>query len=231
MYSFNPIKDLSNVLFSPKCVVCGRSLLGEEHDVCVECMGNLPLSGYASVIDNPLELQLNGVVPHLRAMSFMMFQKGGASQRIVHAIKYHGNTRLGVQFGRLLGEALSASHRFDDVDVICPVPLHFLRKVMRGFNQSYIISSGITETFNRPVVSGCIYRTRYTTTQTQQDHISRLANVKGAFKVLSKRRLEGKHILLIDDVITTGATVAACCEALSSVGNIKISVASLTSVV
>lgn len=227
MYAFNPIKDLLNILYSPTCVSCGETLVGDEKLLCIECISHIPFTNFATTPGNQLELLLENTIPHVKAMSLMYFEKGEVTQRIIHEIKYHGNLRLAILFGRLLGKAIADSHRFDDVDFIVPVPLHFFRWMKRGFNQSREIGDGVSKTFKRPVKNHVIARTRHTETQTHKSHLERTHNVVDAFKIRNPKQLEGKHVLLLDDVITTGSTIRACYSALSQVDGLKVSVASL----
>lgn len=228
MYTFNPIKDLMSVIFSPRCISCGRALIGDERQLCVDCLCHIPFTGFAQIPDNALELLLTGVIPHVKATALMYYQKNEPAQRVIHDIKYHGNIQLARRFGRLLGTSMSDSHRFDDIDVIVPVPLHFIRHFQRGYNQSLMISQGLAETFSRPINPWLLFRTRYTITQTQQMHAARADNVKGAFKVFFPSKLKGKHLLLVDDVVTTGSTVKACYEALKAIEGVRVSVATLS---
>ena len=227
MYAFNPFKDLLNVLFSPSCVSCGKTLVGDEKFLCVNCLSQIPYTGFEYTPDNQLESLLVNTIPDVKATALMYYVKNECSQHIIHEIKYHNNLRLGRLFGRLLGTSLANSHRFDQVDVIVPVPLHFFRWMQRGYNQSQIISAGVAETFNRPICNNLIVRSRYTSTQTRKSHRERAKNVDKAFKAKHASSLEGKHILLLDDVITTGSTVRSCYEALSQIKGVTVSVAAL----
>ena len=227
MYAFRPLKDLLNVMYSPTCVGCGTSLVGDENLLCIECLSHIPFTCFASSPGNELEMQLENTIPHVIATSLMFFEKGEVSQRIIHDIKYHGDLKLACLFGKMLGRSIAESHRFDDVDIIVPVPLHFLRWYKRGFNQSREISEGITKAFHRPVKNLVLARKSYTETQTRKSHQERSISMVGAFKLRNAKALRGKHVLLVDDVITTGSTIRACYAALSQVEGIRVSVASL----
>lgn len=227
MYAFNPLKDLLNVMYSPKCASCGERLVGDERMLCIECLSHLPYTCFATMTDNPLELLLEGTIPHVKATSLMYFEKDEVSQHIIHGIKYYGNLKMAHHFGRQLGESIVDSHRFDDVDIIIPVPLHPLRWMKRGYNQSREISCGIAEKIGKPIENHLIARTHYTSTQTRKSHQERTENVAGAFKPRNLKQLCGKHVLLVDDVITTGSTVRACYTALSQAEGVRVSVAAL----
>lgn len=227
MYAFRPSKDLINVIFSPTCMACGETLVGDEELICIECISHIPFTNFAEIPDNQLELLLEGTIPHVKAASLMYFEKGEVSQKIIHDIKYNNNLRLAYRFGRLLGSSIAASHRFDDIDMIVPVPLHLFRWLKRGYNQSHQISEGLSKTFAHPVKNFVLTRKRHTATQTHKSHTERQYNVAGAFGVRHPEKLKGKHLLLVDDVITTGSTVKGCYSALSEIEGIRVSVASL----
>lgn len=227
MYAFRPLKDLMNVMYSPTCVGCGTSLVGDEALLCIECISHIPFTNFATTPDNHLERLLEDTIPHVKATSLMYFEKGEVSQRIIHSIKYRGDLHLARQFGKMLGQSIAESHRFDDVDVIIPVPLHFFRWYKRGFNQSREISEGIIKAFHRPVKNLVLARKRYTETQTRKSHQERSINMVDAFQLRSAKAIRGKHVLLVDDVITTGSTIRGCYVALSQVEGIRVSVASL----
>lgn len=227
MYAFRPIKDLLNVMFSPTCVACGEALVGDEHLLCLECLSHIPYTNFATMPDNPLEKLLEDTIPHATATSLMYFEKNEVSQSIIHGIKYYGNLHLAKLFGGQLGESIIESHRFDDLDMIIPVPLHPLRWMQRGYNQSREISRSISGKLGIPIGNHLIARTHYTTSQTRKSHHERSKNVSGAFKPHNLKQLNGKHVLLVDDVITTGSTVKACYAALTQAEGVRVSVASL----
>ena len=143
-------------------------------------------------------------------------------------MKFHGNSDLCVFMGRQMGLELLQSGRFDDIDLLVPVPLHWRRRLQRGYNQSELLCRGISQLLHRPVNTRALKRHRYTDQQSLQASTDREENVKDAFSLRRPDDLVGKHILLVDDVLTTGATLVSCCEALSKVNNLKISIATLS---
>ena len=163
-----------------------------------------------------------------KATALCHFQKKSIVQQVVHAMKFHGNTELCRLMGRQMGLSLISSGRFDDVDVLMPVPLHWARKLNRGYNQSLLLCQGIAEVFNREICNNALVRHRYTRKQSKSNANKRATNVEGAFSVRKPKQLEGRHVLLVDDVITTGATISACAKALSSIPGIRISVAAFS---
>lgn len=202
-----------------------------EKQLCLHCLSNLRETRYSARIDNPVERLLYGRIPFAAATSLYLFQQGSTVQQAVHAMKFHSNAELCVLLGRQLGLRLRQSARFDDVDLLVPVPLHWLRRLRRGYNQSELLCRGIAQVTNIPVCTRAVSRPRYTHQQSLQHSSARAANVDGAFRLRNAGLLAGKHILLVDDVLTTGATLVACADSLATVPGIRFSVATLASVV
>lgn len=220
-------KDLLRIIFPDFCIHCGTPLMGDEDHLCTNCLIDIPWALQASTPDNDTELRLAGRVPCQAAASLMIFHKGSVSQSIVHQIKYHGNTKLGTIYGKLLGQELKKSGRFDDIDFIIPVPLHWFKKLHRGYNQSDYISQGISAVLGTPVLNGNLKRIKYTHTQTKKNRIERQKNMQSVFAIKHPEQLQNKHILITDDIITTGATLDACYQAMKSIPGLRISIASL----
>ena len=157
------------------------------------------------------------------ASSYLHFTKGGIVQRLLHKLKYKGEIEIGTFLGNLIGNELIQT-RFSDVDIIVPIPLHSKKLAKRGYNQSEIIANGISAVLNKPINSKSLVRISEKTSQTNKHRYERWLNVKEIFKVKDKKTLNNMHILLVDDVVTTGATLEACVEALQQCDNIKISI-------
>lgn len=221
------LSDFVGLFYPRACSVCGATLVGDEHEICTSCLLQLPEAIGVPLPDNFVEKRFYGRIPLAHATSLLIFSRKSNAQRILHQIKYAGDEPLARSMGRMLGNRLAASHLFDDVDLLIPVPLHPRKERQRGYNQSLLLCEGITQTFPRKICSGILIRQRHTDTQTHKNRQQRLENMNGVFTVTNPAVLEDKHVLLVDDVITTGATTEACCSALQTVRGIVISIASL----
>lgn len=220
-------RDLIGLFFPRCCSICGELLVGDEHHICSRCLLQLPEACNAKGEENYVEQRLMGRIPVVAATALLLFRRGNDVQTLLHQIKYRGNEPLAVAMGRQLGLRLAESGRFDAVDLMVPVPLHPRKERRRGYNQSLLLCQGIAQTFPRPIEQDNLIRTRHTASQTRKNRQQRLQNMEDVFAVNHPDRLKGKHLLLIDDVLTTGATTEACAKQLLSVEGVSISVASL----
>lgn len=196
--------------------------------MCLHCLSNLTYTLYSGHDDNRTERLLTSRLLFHHATSLLVFHQGNTVQQIIHAMKFHGNSELCLFMGRQMGLDLLQSGRFDDIDLLVPVPLHWRRRLQRGYNQSELLCRGIAEILGRPVNTRSLRRHRYTHQQSLQVSLDREENVKDAFSIRHPEELEGRHILLVDDVLTTGATIGSCGEALKDLKNLKISIATLS---
>ncbi|MBO4575149.1 MAG: ComF family protein [Bacteroidales bacterium] len=220
-------KHLINLLFPRVCAACGNILLEGEDTVCTTCRFLLPKTGYELHPDNPLAQLFYGQMPFNAVMAEFFFSKTGKVQHLIHGLKYHGCRENGVFLGQEIGKSLLNAPSFQGIDIIIPIPLHPKKEKMRGYNQSSVIAEGISEVMNIPVEEKCLFRSVFTDTQTRKTRDQRWNNVKDIFVLKCPERLENKHILLVDDVLTTGATMMSAGKALMQVEGIKISVASV----
>ena len=177
--------------------------------------------------NNPVEKIFWGRIPLTAAMSEFYFSKGTVIQHLVHEFKYKGNKDVGMYLGAMMGRSLVGNNRFNKIDALVPLPLFADKEHKRGFNQARILCEGISEVMNIPVITGNVVRKRFTQTQTKKHREERWQNVEGSFKVDSIAQLKEKHILLVDDVITTGATLEACGKEILNINNVQLSVATL----
>lgn len=221
-------QNLLQTLFPSTCACCGDVLVSGEKQICINCLAELSATLYSAHNDNRTERQLAGRIPFLYATSIYVFRQGNTVQKLIHAMKFHGNSDLCILIGRQMGLELLASGRFDDIDLLVPVPLHWRRRLQRGYNQSELLCRGIAQVMHRPVNTRALVRHRHTHQQSLQASTEREANVEGAFSIRRPDDLSGKHILLVDDVLTTGATLTSCCDAFKQVKDIRISIATLS---
>lgn len=217
-----------SLLFPRCCVVCGSPLSRGEECLCTCCNINLPRTGFHLRKDNPVECLFWGRIPGLkRASSFLFYRKGSDFRCILHLLKYGGYKELGEVMGRYMSAELSSGEFFDGVDMIIPVPLHRKKQKLRGYNQSEWIARGIASVTGIPLCAECMIREKNTETQTRKSTFERWENVEGIFRLCDTVHFEGKHVLLVDDVLTTGATTVACASAFARVSGIRISVLTL----
>lgn len=214
-------------LFYPKlCLVCNSTLLGNEELVCTLCRYSLPETNFHKSPDNPVEQIFWGRVPIERATALLFFEKESPYRKLIHALKYKGRKEVGTHLGKLLGSKLTDSG-FSTIDGIIPIPLHKAKLRRRGFNQSEIIAQGIADILDVPLINNALKRKINISSQTRKGRYERWKNVDGIFECINPELVEGKQILLIDDVITTGSTIEAAAIPLSKIPGTKISVATL----
>lgn len=219
------IDNIINLFYPRVCTSCGKLLIRQEDTVCLSCQYLLPKTGYESHSDNPLAQNFWGQVDFHAVTAEFFFSKTGKIQNLIHKLKYQGSRESGIFLGQQLGASLKKAPLFQGIDYIIPIPLHPKKEYQRGYNQSFIISQGVEKETNIPIVNDCLYRKIYTSTQTKKSREERLENVRDIFEIKNQEKLIGKHILLIDDVLTTGATLMAAGKTLLKIPDIKISVA------
>ena len=225
---FSLLKEGLLHLFYPRlCAGCYKSLAGSETVLCIGCERQLPETGHAGQPDNDAAIRLAGRIPFQYAASLAWFTDDGLLQILLHGLKYGGRKDIGVYLGQILGTRLKEAGWHRGVDMIIPVPLHPAKEAARGFNQSYFIGKGISAATGIPVHTDMLVRTRKTESQTRKTRIERVNNMAGAFRINGAAVAGEKHILLVDDTLTTGATLEACAMALMYEKSLKISVATI----
>ncbi|MDR0367561.1 MAG: ComF family protein [Bacteroidales bacterium] len=219
--------DFIKLFYPEYCNVCDRVLVKGEELLCTHCISDLPKTNFHLEKNNPVEMIFAGRIPIFRATAFCAFRKGNTMQTIIHQLKYKGNKEIGIYLGKMLGSSLMEAPDFRSIDTIIPVPLHKHKEKKRGYNQSEYIAKGIFQSMSKPIDTTSLIRITHTSTQTRKTRYNRWENVSSIFQLSESENLIGKHILLVDDVITTGATIEAAAQLLLSLPDTKVSVAGL----
>ncbi len=227
MMSSHLVSELAHLFYPNACIVCGDGLLNSEEGICLKCLYRLPRTNNYLEKDNVAERFMAARMPFERIASYCIYTKGGMLSSLIYQLKYHGKCEIGTLLGRLFGKDLVGSDFLKPVELIIPVPLHPKKERARGYNQAEVIARGIAEATSLPILTGNLVRVIYNPTQTKRSKTQRWENVKGIFDVVDNASFEGRHLLLVDDVITTGSTLEACGVALRKCQGIKISVATL----
>lgn len=223
----NLLTDFWELFFPRCCAICGKRLLGSEEQLCFHCLSALPRTQFHLSEENELAQSLWGKLAIVRAGAFLHYAKGGSVQRLLYELKYYGNSRLGRFLGRCMATELLPCGFFDGMDWIIPVPLHAKKRKLRGYNQSEMLAEGLSWVSRVPMLQKVVVRRQFTETQTRKGNYERWENVKDAFEYTSCVDLRNKHVLLVDDVWTTGATLVACADALKGIPGLQISILTL----
>ncbi len=227
MIQLKEIKDsFLHLLFPHICTGCGSDILNEESVLCMRCMDAMPETNFEIYANNPVEKTFWGRLPLIAASAQFYFTKESMMQHLMHQFKYKRNKELGLQLGRIMGEKIKASARFE-ADALIPLPLFPAKEKRRGYNQATVQCEGMAEIMNIPVLDKVIIRPRHTETQTKKGRIERWKNMEGKFILPDPASIHHKHLLLVDDVITTGATLEACGNELLKAEGVQLSVATL----
>jgi ComF family protein len=224
--SFITSSPLFHLFYPHNCIGCGSDVIDKENFICLECINDLPHTNFAMHANNPVEKKFWGRLALTSAMSQFYFSKVSIIQNIIHEFKYRGNRDAGLYLGSLIGQSLLNSNRFD-VDVIIPIPLFEKKEKQRGFNQAAVLCKGISDAMNISVLENIVTRIVHTETQTKKHRAERWQNVEKSFSVTKPELLEDKHVLLVDDVITTGSTLEACGQQILKVNGARLSIATL----
>jgi ComF family protein len=223
--------DTMHLFYPHICIGCGSDSLQQGNLICLRCLHDLPHTNFAQYTANPIEKIFWGRVPLVAAHSEFYFAKTTLIQQLIHQLKYKGNQEIGVFLGQLMGISLLNSNRFENIDYLIPLPLNYKKERKRGYNQAAVICNGMSDTMKVPVLNGNVIRGRFTETQTKKHRTERWVNVADSFSITDKSKLSGKSLLLVDDVITTGATLEACCQSILNIEGIKLSLATLATAV
>lgn len=223
-------EDLLSLLFPESCHACDGAMARGEKFICTGCNVKLPYTDYhlhGATELNPLQRRFWGKVQVRYAFSYLLFIPKGRVQRILHKLKYKNAKELGVHLGNRYGSLLSDHHYTEQFDLIVPVPLHKYKLRKRGYNQSECFGRGLSESMQLPLISNALTRVVDTGTQTRKNRLDRWYNVEQVFQVKHPESIEGKRVLLVDDVLTTGATLEACAQTLLNAGATEVSIVTI----
>lgn len=221
------LRGFAHLFYPELCEGCGNELHGEEKILCLHCMVQLPRTSFHHIPENRAFGNFIGRVPIEKATSFVYFTKEGLMQHLLHRFKYKGRKEIGFYLGMLFAEELKKYGWLDNIDMIIPVPLHSRKEYLRGYNQAALFAQGIGSISGLKTETGILVRTKRTTTQTRKTRAERIGNVQGVFHRKQPDKLANKHVLLVDDVLTTGATLEACALELLKTTGVKVSLATI----
>jgi ComF family protein len=221
------LADFISLIYPDLCQVCGNSLVKGEKYFCFSCLVSMPRTHYHLAEGNPLEQIFWGRTNIEKATSWFFYRKGSKYQNLLYQLKYRGLREIGVEMGRVFATELQAKDFFANIDVIVPVPLHPKKEKKRGYNQSLAIAEGLSNVSKIDIENDILCRTQYSDTQTRKERYARWENVSNLFTLKVEGFFAGKHVLLVDDVITTGSTIESCTQAIVACKNAKVSIVSL----
>jgi ComF family protein len=220
----NIFEDFIALIYPQLCQACGNALYKHEKIVCNYCLVSLPKTNFHFDFDNPISKIFWGRVNVNAASAYLYFNKGNRVQKLLHQLKYKNKAEVGFFLGQQYGLELRSANNFAESHYVIPVPLHPKKLLMRGYNQSESIANGIAESLNIPALNHALIRTTASETQTKKSRFARWENVASIFEVKNQELLVGKTVIIVDDVLTTGATLEACINELLKVQNIKVNV-------
>lgn len=224
----NIIGALRTLVLGDGCIICGGYAEDQEHRICTKCRISIPLTNYYLMDENPIKERFSAFAPIHRASALYFYDVDPMWREVIHRCKYQGQWQLAYNMGRWYGALLRESGIYDDIDVIVPIPLHPFKLLKRGYNQSYYVAKGISRELGVKVDNSSIRRVVNNPSQTTKSGTMRWKNVEQIFHLRHPERLLHKHILIVDDVLTTGATIASCITAISAnIPDCRISVAAL----
>jgi ComF family protein len=228
MQLLKEIKDsILHLAFPHVCEGCCTENLQAEHLLCLRCLSSLPETNFHLHANNPIEKIFGGRIAVTSATAQYYFTKESMIQHLMHQFKYKNNKEVGIYLGKLMGWTMATSNRFSFIDALIPLPLHKSKEHKRGYNQAAVLCEGISSVLNKPVLKNVVIRPEQTETQTKKGRIQRWQNMEGKFQLNNSAAIEDKHVLLVDDVITTGATLEACGREIVKAKNVQLSMATL----
>lgn len=220
----NVFSDVIRLIYPKTCAACGNELLGNEQAICFECRNDLPVTNFLNDDENPVAKKFWGRVTVQHAASIFYFRKESRIQQIFHELKYLDNQLVGIELGKLAAVELARAPWIQEIDFIIPVPLSDKKLYQRGYNQSEKIAEGLSEILKIPYLPDALVRHKHTQSQASLALKERIENVKDAFSLKCPEKLKGCHVLLLDDVMTTGSTLESCIQTLQKAESISVSV-------
>lgn len=217
--------DLINLFYPNVCAGCGGDHISASQVICFDCMNELPVTDFHLHPENPVEKIFRGRLPLVSAFAHVYFTKDSQVQNMLHRLKYGSKKEIGIFMGRLIGEKLKMSGWCGNLQAVIPLPLNLKKQRKRGYNQAELICEGISEQLNIPVANDVVVRRKNTETQTRKSRVERWNNIEGKFELVNAEKIMNKHILLVDDVVTTGATLESCGMELLKAHDVKLSIA------
>jgi ComF family protein len=223
----NIFKDILNIIFPKVCCICDRGVTKNEDLICFRCRSNLPKTNLLDVKENELLNRFHGRIKVDFGLSYLYFYKSGITQKLLHQFKYNSYPEVGELIGRWVGHELIKSKIYKQIDIIIPVPLHPRKERKRGYNQSQYFAKGISEITKIPTDFKTLSRAQYDVSLTNKSRVQRWKSVVNAFRVIDNTIIDSKNILLVDDVITTGATLEVCGNQLLKNGANSLGIATM----
>ncbi len=219
--------DFIDLLYPRICHICEAELLKNEKLLCTSCLHDLPVTSYHLDNENPVKKVFYGRVKIEKATALLHFRKKAGVQHLIHDLKYRGYREIGTYLGKWLGTELADSNWMNSIDIVIPVPLHKTRLKQRGYNQVEDFGKEIAESLQVPYLDDVLLKISSTQTQTLKDRLSRWGKIEETLKVQNSEKIAGMHVLLVDDLVTTGATLEACAHKLFEIPKLKISIATM----
>lgn len=223
----NIAKSLGRLFFPQLCAGCGSDIIDNEQTICLHCNDQLPITNFHLHANNPVEKIFWGRIPVTAAASYLYFTKDSLLQQLLHQFKYKGNKEIGYFLGRQMGNAFNQSNRFCYADALIALPLFPSKERKRGYNQAAILCEGFSAATGIPFLPHAVARSVHTDTQTHKNRIERWQNMEGKFVLKDEAAIREKRIILIDDVVTTGATLEACGHELLKAPGVQLNIAAL----